>query len=256
MGRRRHRQSFKDYASGSVKERVQNRLRNRHWLLGRCPLVASEIAALQFGPEQTAAIKTLQGKGVLVQRHELRMNWDLPLTLDLPPELSATDCPNVTGVSPIAMLLTSPEPMVMFNTTPGYNKKVTTLLVSNLPDVLRETAIEWATNWLNLQLQTNVTYWKVSRALDVCNTMGQIKRLWPSLVGFLPDEAQEKLRQMKMQSRLPDNVLDEGKLDPEWHPEVLAWYENIIVESLLLPDADDDVPGGDHPNRILFNLIR
>lgn len=246
--RLQHRQSFKDYATGSVRERVKNRLMNRHWLLGRCPLVASEIAALQFDPEQTAAIKTLRGKGVLVQQREIRMEWDIPLELTKPPEGDEV-------WRPVAMHLYSPEPMVMFNTIPRYSMEVPKLLVSSLPDPLREAAVEWATNWLNLQMQSDVTCWKVTRALNVCNTIGQIKRLWPSLVGFLPQEAQDKLQAMKMQSRLPEDVLDGGKLRPEWHPEVLAWYENIIVEALLLPDADVVVPH-EHPNRIIYAVAK
>lgn len=247
--RRRHvgRESLRDYSASVVMGVVEAKLNTRFALLTPCPLDPMVVVNHQFTEEEHKAIATLRGKGLLTTRDEIQINIDVPVNFDIPPEWQ-----RVVGVVPgmaerqiVAknIRLKLAESVPMFATVPHYNRTVTTLNLSRQPSVFYDAALEWAKQYMTVSLQTHATKWKINRLFGICNTMGQVKRLWPSVVSFLPQEAQDKLQQQKARSRLPPEayvVAEDGdRLSPEWHPETLAYYEGIITEALLLPDADE-----------------
>lgn len=85
----------------------------------------------------------------------------------------------------------------------------------------------------------------------VCNTMGQIKRVWPNACTLLPESAQLILRNAKVQSPYPDGVRitrTDGNgctsygpdIDPCWSAENLSWFDDRLTEALCLPMTYDE----------------
>lgn len=123
--------------------------------------------------------------------------------------------------------------------------------------------VRWPVPWENLpeQLMEKVHHWmlqsrayrdeyfeirdKVKELVRFCTTPGQIERVWPQLMGFMPDETKDDRFSKKARSPYPEGIFDwikkpEGGYEPpvikeEWRAETLAWYDTAIAESLILP---------------------
>lgn len=70
-----------------------------------------------------------------------------------------------------------------------------------------------------------------------CNTVGQVKRIWPELVMFFPDDMQQSLRQASAKSRLPKYIRDWGE------PEVFM-LEKRPAHSVEYDEAEGEVTYG------------
>jgi hypothetical protein len=100
----------------------------------------------------------------------------------------------------------------------------------------------------------------LSKVFDVCNTFGQIIRIWPSLEPMLTEHAREKIKRQKVKSRLPWQVYEVGPaepgslcegdedekvdrsnwvLKPEFREDVLRPYNHLIAESYLFPEVEN-----------------
>jgi hypothetical protein len=152
------------------------------------------------------------------------------------------DGDNSWPLSVDVLVLTLPEPRPMPETCKNYSQQHPYVFMANsLPSELLRPIVAWVPRWLQCMAETAVVKTKLDSLFKHCNTMGQVKRVWPNICSFLPERAQEKLRNAKVQSPYPTSMLDdEGRLKAAWLPETLAWYDRIITESLLLPEYESD----------------
>lgn len=121
----------------------------------------------------------------------------------------------------------------------------------HLPTDLREKLHHWMLQSRSYRDEYHTIRDKVKQLMQVCATPGQIERVWPELLGFMPKETKDQRMGKRARSPYPDGVLDlkyfiirDGqqvenpnfrKLKPEWTPEALAWHDTAIAESLILP---------------------
>ena len=92
---------------------------------------------------------------------------------------------------------------------------------------------------------------KLGNVFRVCNTVGQMLRLWPAIEGFLPEAGREKMLGRKVRSPYPHMAVnktynDEGKVIKEtivegWRPEDLRPYELLISEALVMAELSDNI---------------
>lgn len=127
-----------------------------------------------------------------------------------------------------------------------------------------EPVVRWPVPWENLPVQVmeKLHHWmlqsrayrdeyheisnKVKTLMRLCTTPGQIERVWPQLMGFMPDETKIARLDKKARSPYPDGVLGwsvtppggEIVLKEEWREETLAWYDTPIAEALILPQYE------------------
>ena len=107
---------------------------------------------------------------------------------------------------------------------------------SNLPVDLWEKVHRWQVQSRSYRDEFTTISAKVKALVRLCTTPGQIERVWPQLMGFMPDETKHERFDKKARSPYPFGVLnDNGTLKDEWSAEHLAWYDTAITESLILP---------------------
>lgn len=225
------RKSFMDDACDQTKDNIVRALNVRWKLLGDCPYTPHEIywAVIQaMGEDYRQALMLLQRTTpvLLARRLEGHLKWDGK-------ELKLT---NGTTLRWVKLEL---KPSMPFPPSgPAFDKPEYTaqFCVSVLPPHMQTSLHEWARRWIKLRGETTRTASKVKAAFNLCGTIGQVKRVWPILEGFMPERARSRLDRMVMQSPLPDSI----KGNPEmWKPEVLAEYESIITEALCLEVPED-----------------
>ena len=116
----------------------------------------------------------------------------------------------------------------------------------DLPPAMQRVLWLWRVRLLSFQREQAYILEKIEELCLMCATPGQLQRVWPELLGFMPDDTKNKRFGAKSKSPLPDGVLEpvvteEWKLlelNPEWEPEALEWMNDVFVEALLLPQWD------------------
>jgi hypothetical protein len=247
-GRNRNRkQNVRDYSKKEVEAAVDAKLHNRWMALAPDPVKAMELYDCLYTPQQHEAIGVLshfpdllsEGQQFHLHFGGLDANYQFPMGPEGPWKMRVERLK-------VSMPVSRPLP----STHAAYGKFFAKH-VSELPEHLMIPLLDWVPRWLQLKAETVAVSSKVESLFECCNTMGQIKRVWPNIVSFLPDRAQEILRNAKVQSPYPDDVMgyDESRdlegqtrqLKPEWSPKYLAWHDRVLTEALLMPDhADDD----------------
>lgn len=134
--------------------------------------------------------------------------------------------------------------------------------ISMLPEWMRNELLAWAKRWVAYELQGMAVSNKLEELFRICNTMGHVRRLWPAIEGFLPEEGRAKLVGKKTKSPYPILAMDveaddwgkvkSKKLKPEWQPSALKVYELLISEALVMAELKQHW----HPNRVDFVPVR
>lgn len=115
----------------------------------------------------------------------------------------------------------------------------------NIPPELAERLSHWQIQSRAYRDEFYAIRDKVKSLVKMCSTPGQIERVWPALMGFMPDKAIDRQIEKKARSPYPDGVLAKdavyggllsGEVRDEWKPEVLAWFDHAIAEALILPE--------------------
>jgi hypothetical protein len=121
----------------------------------------------------------------------------------------------------------------------------------NLPTDLRERLHHWMLQSRAYRDEFHTIRDLVKKLVMSCATPGQIERVWPELLGFMPEHVKDQRLDKKARSPYPEGVLDRDylitvngqqvenpnfrELLPMWRPEALAWYDTPIAEALILP---------------------
>jgi hypothetical protein len=237
MRRHRSRMNVKDYSYQAMKNHVIMLMNNRWRLLTPPPLTPDELWDAVLNDEQRRAIELLTATmpSVFSLGTQVFFSWDLPIRC---PTLNSEIC-----YTPSFIEATLPHPRPIPNTNLRWigNQK---LLVSDLPVRMQKALCEWAPRWAYTKHETNCVLAKIDALFATCNTMGHIKRLWPSVATMLPERAQNKLREAKGKSPYPESALDlvetaDGhvppRLKPEWEPKELEWFDDRLTEAMCMP---------------------
>lgn len=117
----------------------------------------------------------------------------------------------------------------------------------SLPTLTQQNIHNWMIRSESYRMETEAVTKRIKSLVIACATAGQIERVWPELLGFMPEETIDKRFVKKAQSPYPDAVWEEGwealhprerKLKEKWRPESLAWFNDALTESLILPQQD------------------
>ena len=222
--RRQSQQNVRDYSSGEVLQRVAGKMYGRHKLLSPCPLTPTEVYRHLWTQREREAIRSLKHiPSILHWDDDMILSWDLP-KFKVDPGFGY-------AVFPKSLVLKFPKPLPA-PYTDQWRADRADLGVSRLPEAMQNVLVEWGQRWVRTDHEKDLVISKVQAVFSVCNTMGQIHRLWPNLCSFLPDRAQEILRNKKVRSKLPEAVLhyddatdpeqEHPLLDDDWKPAALA----------------------------------
>lgn len=243
MRRHRHNQNVRDYSKDQVGTAVSTRMAVRHHLLAPCPIKPVDIYRHMWKNEERLALRTLRASMPSI----LRSDTDVTLAWDVRVFEIHTAVDKIKA--PIRLYVEFGRSLPLPNTNP-WSDSANKLGISRLPDAMLDTLEEWAKRWTKLHVEKLAVERKVENVFDVCNTMGQIHRLWPNLCSFMPERAQEILRKKKVRSKLPEEVLHYDTerdpdnrhpiLDAEWTPKALQPFDALITEALLLPETVED----------------
>ncbi len=231
----------KYFAEQAVVNYANKLLYNRWKLLCPFPLEPANIYEALFTPEQHAAITLLDqtAPSIFEKRSEFTLQFDMPLAI------------TVLDKKPRAQKLRVklPVDLPLFESVSSFGLPAQIVKLSSLPDRLRGPIYEWANDWVRAAVETRLTIDRLDRLFEVCNTMGQVKRVWPNACNLLKEQARAALAESKMQSPYPLAVLDihrdpvtgaeRKSLKADWQPHSLAWYDDRLTEALCLPLMPD-----------------
>lgn len=119
----------------------------------------------------------------------------------------------------------------------------------NLPIETRMVLSAWALKHRSFSDEFKFICMKVESLCQVCNTPGQIRRVWPELFGFMDETGKNKIFRAKANSPYPPEVMrpkfeytDDTDwkdmvtvLRDDWTPESLEWMNMIFAQALILP---------------------
>jgi len=117
----------------------------------------------------------------------------------------------------------------------------------NLPYDHRERIHNWLIRSESYRQEYTTIRDRVKSLTRLCSTPGQIERVWPELMGFMPGHVIDTRLAKTVKSPYPDGVWEEGwellhpnerKLKEMYRPEVLSWFNDALAESLILPMQD------------------
>ena len=241
MWRNRHAQNVRNYSKDQVSNWVAKRMIMRHHLLAPCPIKPVDIYRYLWTKDERAALRTLKASipSILRKDSDVTLDWDVcHFTVDTP----------LTPVREPLRLYTLFGRDLPLPNTDSWNDDRERLGISRMPPQLLQSLLEWGKQWMKLDIEREYVCAKAEQVFNVCNTMGQVHRLWPNLCSFMPERAQEILRKKKVRSKLPEAVLhyddetdpenERPLLDDEWKPAALAPYDALITEALLLPEIE------------------
>lgn len=100
-------------------------------------------------------------------------------------------------------------------------------------------------NWVmraeSLRRENDIIIDRVESLLRECATPGQVLRVWPELVGFMPENGKQAFYSSRAKSPYPFGVIqgedERGRviLYSAFRPSVLTHFNHALAEALLLP---------------------
>jgi hypothetical protein len=246
--RRRGRQSQRDYSREVVSGEIEKAMINRMKLLSPFPLDPMEVHQAIIEPEIHAAAAIIQNwNGTMLERdHTLPIQW------------RTSSAPVVTN--PFAnfargqrgsvvlkdFMAAAYRPKLVMVTLPytdyldrPYMPDRPNFFMGGLPHVMREKLTAWAEGYIKHRTEMLAIKRLTDDVFNVCNTMGQVKRVWPNLMNFMPTEARQKVEAMVKQSKLPDGFEYNQAPGEIYHYKNIEAYDVIITEALILPYDKD-----------------
>ena len=124
-----------------------------------------------------------------------------------------------------------------------------------LPLATQDKLYRWQLKATSLEHEKEVILAHIKALCQECTSPGQLKRVWPELLGFMPTRSKTRVFRAKARSPYPKGVLlyelaKDGRsekcvgLVDQWKPEALEWMNTIFAEALILPD----IGGGPFPS--------
>jgi hypothetical protein len=117
----------------------------------------------------------------------------------------------------------------------------------SLPYDVREKIHNWVIRSESYRWEYKAVKERVASLTRLCSTPGQIERVWPELMGFMPEHVLDTRLGKKVRSPYPDGVYEDGwellhpderKLKEKYRPEALEWFNDALAEALILPQQD------------------
>lgn len=242
MRRRRGMQSARDYTAEVVGRDVQDALMNRWRLLSQFPLGAKEVWETLIPPEIHKAANEVKAvfPSMLRYGNYFSIDWD-----EFQPRVRNPMWDFIRGENAQRMLtekkVESFAPTSLQINLPSedddkfYIPRDQVFTFSHLPQHMKDQLIEWANATMKYHVQAVVLHQIVTRVFYNCNTMGQVKRVWPNLMNFFPLAARQKVEAMVKQSKLPEGFEYYQVKGEIFDPAHIEQFDMIITEALILP---------------------
>lgn len=226
MGRRKRLNDKRasDFLVGTFTEKVGRMMENRHRLLAPFPIDATLLYQHYWTPQEWQAVQVLRGREDLFES-----TWRVMLTSEIMWEDKKK---RIT----IEVKLGAPAPAVG-----------AAIPVDALPEAMAKQIHEWVPLWMGLAKDKARLLEKVNAVADVCNTYGQLARLWPELEGFFGSAGKAQMAGKAVRSPLPQKALEWTNGEPElmerFRPEAFVPFAEMIAECLMLPEVPGDHVG-------------
>jgi hypothetical protein len=99
--------------------------------------------------------------------------------------------------------------------------------------------VEWMKDAARIEMQEYIVASVANTLIHAkLNTSGQVARLWPEMVNFLPEDLAAELKDAKRDSRLPESIT---LTDRFWIPHMSNW----LAQAVFLKDEKDNDPATD-----------
>lgn len=232
MARRKKKVAVKEFLLGDLKDRVRSLMENRRRLLHPFPVDAMAVYRSAWTTREYEAIS------MLARSHGEKMFRRSRIMLIRGFELDAKR---------YRIIMKLPEDMP---TNEYYN---TIIAWSNLPIEFAHPIAEWLPHWLQHKEELDKLLNKIEEVAAVCQTYGQVYRLWPDILGFFDERGRATIDAARTQSKYPDGVWQWEKTDTlqwekrglkeEFKPEAFAPFNAVIAECLMLPKIEGEEIG-------------
>jgi hypothetical protein len=104
--------------------------------------------------------------------------------------------------------------------------------LTELPDDTQTTLFSWALKSNSLYNERVTLLEKITDLCQQCNTPGQVYRLWPELLTFMPPATQQAMHEAKAKSAIPSRLFDWQRPEP--------WMNDVLAQALILPNFEGD----------------
>lgn len=232
MARRKKKVAVKDFLLDNLKDRVRSLMENRRRLLHPFPVDAMAVYRSAWTTREYEAIS------MLFRSHGGNMFRHSKIVL-----ISGF----VLDAKRYTIIVKLPEGM------PANEYYNTVIAWSNLPIELAHPIAEWLPHWLQHKEELNKLLNKIEEVAAVCQTYGQLYRLWPDILGFFDERGRAMIDAARTQSKYPDGVwqweenryvaMGERRLKEEFKPEAFAPFNAVIAECLMLPEVEGEEIG-------------
>lgn len=209
---------------------IIKKLRNRHMLLCPFPLDPMVLYRSLWNDAQFEGLKALfMVDGLLTRRSQMHLR--VPLVPD-------DDGEN----NEVHIIVNLPEPQPMGGG--DYDEIDYTKFTDEELAMVRS----WVVDWRKFQDDTDRVEVAVNDVVKACNSIGQVIRIWPDLLGFMKPSQQDEVKNKATRSPYPKDALEwyhngQGqvchRLAPGFQPERFKALHDVIAESLMLPEYDD-----------------
>lgn len=232
MARRKKKVAVKEFLLGDFKARVRSLMENRRRLLHPFPVDAMAVYRSAWTTREYEALSMLfRAHGGMLFRHSkivLINGFELDakryrIVVKLPEDMPANE---------------------YYNTIIAWN---------NLPIEFAHPIAEWLPHWLQHKEELDKLLNKIEEVAAVCQTYGQLYRLWPDILGFLDERGRATISAARAQSQYPDGAWQWGRTDTlqwekrglkeEFKPEAFAPFNAVIAECLMLPEIKGEEIG-------------
>lgn len=221
---------MKDDLIDAFQDSIIGKLQNRHMLLCPFPLDPMELYRSLWTPAQLDGLAVLDNVDNLFSRR-VQMHLRIPLTGDDSDESDT-----------VHIYVTLEQALPMGNGE--YDEIDYTKLSEEELAMVRS----WVVDWQKFKADTEEVEQAVRKVVKVSNSIGQVVRLWPDLIGFMSSNQQDQVKRQAARSPIPKGAMeyyhdDEGKvrfrLAPDFQPERFRALHDLIAEALMLPEYDD-----------------
>lgn len=217
------------------KKNVEQAMKNRANVLAPPPFDLEEFYASMYTPQEWDAIRTIHASPTASRLLFYSRTLEINTKDNLFPN---SEDKHVRVMLHFGRALPNRDEVAWKKILPQYQKLI----------------IEWAGPWQRYSQEAFGVCLAVSDLCDVCETPGQVARLWPNIVQFLPELNRDGLRTKRAKSPYPDCVVQEdGRLWEKYRPERFEKMDAILAETALLPAYDEERPYMDHNHNEINN---
>lgn len=217
MRRKSKAKKFKEQLDNQFSETVDAAMKRRHILMAPFPLDPEAVYAKMWSEEEREAIRVLSPRSMMRSARVLYFN--VPTTGE--------------GRARVSLSIGDEKPICASQSLEWG------LFTKEEKQKIRE----WVRMWSQYARDTKNVQGAVADVVTVCNTLGQVARIWPDLVNFMSESQREVIKAMSVKAPYPREAMyvdNSGRSMPyeRYAPARFEKMNMLLAEALMLPEIE------------------